>query len=521
MVQGKGWQWRSFQTLGLVLILVCSLMRFVHLDNKPYWYDEVYTSLRLSGSTKVDIFEQVGTAQHNFGNLTNFQCPPRDGNLGNVLHGLITDDVHPPLYFALLYYWIKVLGCTTAHLRLFSAILSLLLILASYVLTREIFRSEAIALLTTLLMTNSPIFLIYAQEARQYALLVLLALSSSIFLYRHLDRKNTKISIKNLIFYSFLSTAGLYCHTLYYGVVAGQLGHCLFNSIPFKRNQSLIKNILSGIQLNKEIIFTLGLSLSVFLIWLLKVILVQGFKITVGADYTWKEFSSQVLWQRIVLNFTSIIHDFESPLKSEILTQNVANSSLLDLNLNEILMTIFIPVILLYSLWYTIKHSDRSRTVLLGWLALPSILFLLKDLLLGGSAASIIRYQLLSVFGLYAALSFCSIHLLKTLSSEGLKYLVTALIIILCQQQLTSNFNYLNASSWWSKYGDYQLYEFANRVHQSPQPIVVVEANYREMVNLLKLSYVLEPTVPFQLLEKNNVPESILKSYDVFWAPQI
>mgnify|MGYP001274436922 CR=1 FL=1 len=519
MVQGKGWQWRSFQTLGLVLILVCSLMRFVHLDSKPYWYDEVYTSLRLSGSTKVDIFEQVGIEQHNFGDLTNFQCPPRDGNLGNVLHGLITDDVHPPLYFALLYYWIKVLGCTPGDLRLFSAILSLLLILASYVLTREIFCSEAIALLTTLLVTNSPIFLIYAQEARQYTLLVLLALSSSIFLCRYLDHKNT--SIKNLICYVFLSTAGLYCHTLYYGVVAGQLGYCLFNSVPFKRNHSLIKNILSSIRLSKEIILTVGLSFLLFLIWLLKVILVQGFKITVGADYTWKEFSRQILWQRIVLNFTSIIHDFESPIKSEILTQNVANVSLLDLNLNEILMIVFIPVILLYSLWYTIRHSDRSRTVLLGWLALPSILFLLKDLLLGGSAASIIRYQLLSVFGLYAALSFCSIHLLKTLSSLGLKYLVTALIIILCQQQLTSNFNYLNASSWWSKYGDYQLYEFANRVHQSPQPIVVAEANYREMVNLLKLSYVLDPKAPFQLLETNDVPETMLKSYDIFWAPQI
>jgi hypothetical protein len=87
--------------------------------------------------------------------------------------------------------------------------------------------------------------------------------------------------------------------------------------------------------------------------------------------------------------------------------------------------------------------------------------------------------------------------------------------------QIYSNFNYLKSSTWWSKYGDYKLQEFAHQVNQSAHPIILGEANYREMVNLLKLSYILNPSVPFELVDKENFSEISLNSYDVFWVPQV
>jgi hypothetical protein len=243
--------------------------------------------------------------------------------------------------------------------------------------------------------------------------------------------------------------------------------------------------------------------------------------IRVGADYTWKPMPTQILWQRILFNITSLFSDFENPLKSEIITQNSVDLSILNLPTSDILLIVFSALILLASLWYTLRYSDRSRVALLGWLAVPSILFLTKDLVLGGSSSSIIRYQLLSVFGLYAAISFCLVHLFQTTSLKWVKGLIISLIVLLLQLQIASNFNYLNAESWWSKYGDYQLYEFARRVHQSPHPIVLTEANYREMVNLLKLSYILNPNIPFQLLEETEIPEATFKNNDVFWVPKV
>jgi hypothetical protein len=170
-----------------------------------------------------------------------------------------------------------------------------------------------------------------------------------------------------------------------------------------------------------------------------------------------------------------------------------------------------------------IQYSDRSRTVLLAWMALPSVLFLIKDLLLGGSASSIIRYQLLSVFGLYTSLSFCLIHLFKFTSLKWVKGFVIALIFLLCQMQINSNIHYLNASTWWSKYGDYRLPEFARSVNQSSYPIILGEADYREMVNLLKLSYILSPSVPFKLVKEEELSKNSLNlnSHNIFWIPKI
>ncbi|MGA1131460.1 MAG: glycosyltransferase family 39 protein [Prochlorotrichaceae cyanobacterium] len=495
-------------------------MRFSHLDSKPYWYDEVYTSLRLSGYTKIDIFQWAGTEQKDFGSLNIFQCPNSDRNLGDVLNGVIMDDSHPPLYFTVLYYWTKFVGCTVKNLRLFSALSSLLLIPIIYALIDEIFHTRSISLLTTAFVINSPIFLIYAQEARHYILFILLALSSSLILFRWLKHKNQK----NLIIYTLLSTIGLYTHTLYYGVVLSQALYCLLHTNldrPINSANALRQHILSNFYKNKKIFVALFMSFLIFMLWILRVIQLQGLMIRAGADYTWKPMSTQVLWQRILFNVTSLFSDFEDPLKSEIITQNSVDLSILNLQTSHIFLIVFSVLILLASLWYTLRYSDRSRIALLGWLAVPSLLFLTKDLVLGGSSSSIIRYQLLSVFGLYAAISFCLVHLFQTTSLKWVKGITLSVIVLLLQLQIASNFNYLNAESWWSRYGDYQLYEFARRVHQSPHPIVLAEANYREMVNLLKLSHVLDPTVPFQLRDPQDLPDQTLSHYEIFWVPQI
>ncbi|NRB06415.1 MAG: glycosyltransferase family 39 protein [Richelia sp.] len=125
----------------------------------------------------------------------------------------MTDDAHPPLYFVSLYYWTKLTGCSTTNIRLLSSVLSLLILPSSYLLAYEIFHSLEIALLATTLISGSPIFLIYAQEARHYGLLTFLGLLSSwILLPIQSDIKNTKLYPS----YALVSTAGLYCHTLYY-----------------------------------------------------------------------------------------------------------------------------------------------------------------------------------------------------------------------------------------------------------------------------------------------------------------
>ncbi|NEQ23973.1 MAG: hypothetical protein F6K28_33555, partial [Microcoleus sp. SIO2G3] len=55
----KSW----FRFLIIILLTLGVLFRFVNLDNKIYWHDENFTSLRVSGYTEAEMVEQVFNGQ--------------------------------------------------------------------------------------------------------------------------------------------------------------------------------------------------------------------------------------------------------------------------------------------------------------------------------------------------------------------------------------------------------------------------------------------------------------------------
>lgn len=85
-------------------------------------------------------------------------------------------DVHPPLYLALLWGWVRVFGYTALAARVLSAILSLAGLWPFAEIMRVLGFAQRDRLLAGLLFIVSPYQLYYAQEARMYALLQLLVL---------------------------------------------------------------------------------------------------------------------------------------------------------------------------------------------------------------------------------------------------------------------------------------------------------------------------------------------------------
>lgn len=505
-------QWRLSRWLSILLIIVVSLTCFINLGTKPYWYDEVYTSLRLSGYTKADVLEFSRSGPHTFGELNSFQCPNINNNVDDTLNSLITDSTHPPFYFALLYYWAKLTGCSITNLRLLSSLLNLLMLLSSYWLAYEIFRQVEVALLATMLIAASPVFLIYAQEARAYALLTFLSLCSSWLLLRiQPDSKNPGL----YFCYTAISTAGLYCHTLYQFVIFGQVMYCFSSVAPDKKGAW--KNLwrtkaFACLRKYRKVLLSLLLSWVLFIAWLIRVVLTNGFTIRAGANYTWKDFPLDLLWQRIALNLTSLIYDSQHPFKSSLFAGVPIESSILDLGLRNLLASILTCLILLYAAFHTLYLKRIPRTNLLVWLATLSAIFLLKDLILGGSASTIIRYQLLTVIVLYFSLASCLVDCYKTAPNKIFKWAIVCVAVFIVQLQLYSNWNYLVAPSWWSKLGERRIYDFAELVHQSCNPLILVESSPGKMVDLLKFSHVLAPSVPFQLIAKEDVTDSLRDS---------
>jgi mannosyltransferase len=90
----------------------------------------------------------------------------------------------PPLYFWLVHGVVSVGGISESSLRLISAASGTLTIPVAWLLTRELTGSRSIAVLSTALLALSPLHIWYSQEARGYALLVLLGSGALLFFLR-------------------------------------------------------------------------------------------------------------------------------------------------------------------------------------------------------------------------------------------------------------------------------------------------------------------------------------------------
>jgi len=127
---------------GIVLLGVA--VRFPTLGEQSFWYDEAITH---------------GIVAH---------------SLGHVLSTVPQSESTPPLYYLLVWLWSRVFGTYEVGLRSFSALCGTLTIPLVWLLGRRLV-SERVGLVAAVLTAVNPILFWYSQEARSYALLMLLS----------------------------------------------------------------------------------------------------------------------------------------------------------------------------------------------------------------------------------------------------------------------------------------------------------------------------------------------------------
>ena len=132
-----------------LLLAAAFVLRLVTLARKSLWIDEMATL-------------QIAS-----------------GNPWDIIANLIRDP-HPPLYYLLMHYWIR-LGQSELVLRLPSALGGALSVLLLYALMRRWGQRWA-ALTAALLLAIAPMHVWYSQDARMYALVCLWGLASALAL---------------------------------------------------------------------------------------------------------------------------------------------------------------------------------------------------------------------------------------------------------------------------------------------------------------------------------------------------
>ena len=134
---------RPLQALAAITV-AGAVLRFATLGVQSYWLDEAATVNLLHKS------------------------------FGSMLSGVVSGESTPPLYYVFAWLWAKVFGTGEAGLRSFSALLGTATIPLAFVLGRRVGGATA-GLISAALCAFNPLLVWYSQEARSYALLVLLS----------------------------------------------------------------------------------------------------------------------------------------------------------------------------------------------------------------------------------------------------------------------------------------------------------------------------------------------------------
>ena len=131
-------------------------------------------------------------------------------------------DFHPPFYYFLVHFWIKLFGDSEAAIRSLSILFWVLTGFIVYQLCLGFWRKRQALLATVFALTN-PFIFTYAFEARSYGLLTLLTVSSMFcFLKAFKDQKPWGV------FYLLTGVAGVYTHYYMWFVILAQGIYTLF-----------------------------------------------------------------------------------------------------------------------------------------------------------------------------------------------------------------------------------------------------------------------------------------------------
>lgn len=146
------------RTIAAVTALA-ALLRFATLDIQSFWFDEAVT---------VDLLDQ---------------------GLGGLLGDIPESESTPPLYYLLAWLWAQVFGLGEVGLRSFSALCGTAAVPLAWLAARELVSARA-ALAVAGLAAVNPLLVWYSQEARSYALLLLLG-TVSLWLFARLLKRPT------------------------------------------------------------------------------------------------------------------------------------------------------------------------------------------------------------------------------------------------------------------------------------------------------------------------------------------
>jgi uncharacterized membrane protein len=463
---------RSWIVLLFIVVLLGLFFRCAYLGDKIYWVDEVATSLRVAGYSKQEAeseLSQLGTIK--IADLQKYQQITPEKNFFNSLEVLRKSPEHAPLYFILTRLWAQIWGISPVAIRSLSVIFSLLTLPCFYLLCIELFGTPLVGWGGVSLLSVSPFFVAYAQEARPYSLWMVAILLSSITLLRAIKLNNCKswflyvMSLALSFYISLLSLVFTIAQIIYVIVIA--------KFYPYHR----LKNFL----------IACSISLLIFSPWL----------VTIGQNLQRMEINTA--WMRESMPFQAMIIIWIYGISSIFIESPITNAFNLFLVI-RILVDINIFFLLVYSIYFLInQHPRKNRIDILCIFFIYPLIIIIADLIIHGQISTAPRYMIPLYLGLQLTTTYLFMNKSFSLDLVYSKYQhfwKAILLGILLIGAASCSFD-LRQSPKYQKSRNLHNIPIAEIINKTEHSLILSEKE--NTLDLISLSYLLKGDVNFKI----------------------
>jgi uncharacterized membrane protein len=465
--------WLRVLVIGAVFAGV--VLRFTGLERKIYWFNEVFTALRVHGYDEHDeVIPRLYTGQPvTGGQIRAFQERQPDRSLADTIRGLARKEPQQtPAYYALARLAVQASGHTIVPTRAVAALFGVLGIFAAYWFAKELFGMESAGWIAAGLMGLSPLFIRYAQEARSYTMwLTLFMLASTVFL-----RAVRRPGVRPWLAYAGVMTLALYSHLLSALVlVAHGLCWLAFGGLRMS-------------WLHRGFLLAASSSVVAFSPWLLVILRRQStFLATTGHLTSPEPFD--YLIRRWLFDISHLFNAW--PLRD--------NGPLLLLGLVAL-------ALIGYAFHHARQHASRiSWLILVSMAVVPVAAFVLLDLSIGGQRSIRPRY----LFPAFVAAQLAVAFLLARKWSVNRIWRGLTVVILLAG--LVSAIVVIRERTWWGLAEvDLDILQILN---EDPGALVVTDLPYGVVA---PLSFRLKPDVRFLLTRIDEAPRIPAGVQDVY-----
>jgi uncharacterized membrane protein len=183
---------------------------------------------------------------------------------GAMVHHQLTADIHPPLYYTLLHFWLALTGSSSLAARVPSVVLGTAAVPLLYLVARRLFNPR-VALIASAIGAASPFWVWHSDEARMYPLV----LSASLLAVWRLFEAVDKGGRRRWALYGAATSLSLYSHYFVALMLPVHLAYLLLMRAPRSRLKAW------GI--------AAGTAVATFLLWIVALTVAGGGVAGVGA----------------------------------------------------------------------------------------------------------------------------------------------------------------------------------------------------------------------------------------------